>query len=248
MRPIRPPCRVHYRSAMPRESYQAQLDTLRDDVLYMSEVVLERLRMGLDALEQKEGDLAWAVIDGDDEINDMYLGLERDCIDLLALQQPVAGDLRFIAASFKIITDLERIGDLATNLGDYSLDARQDVYPEVDIQGIGDDVAAMVEDAMDAYATENADDCFAIAECDEEIDQRCTEASEVVVRDLIETEVGPTGEAGIGADTESEIEALMDDVSRLLLTIRDLERVGDHAVNIAARTLYMVENDDELIY
>jgi phosphate transport system protein len=233
---------------MPRESYQTQLGAIREDVLYMSEVVLERLRMGLDALERKDDDLAWEVIHGDDEINELYLELERDCIDLLALQQPVAGDLRFIAASFKIITDLERVADLATNLGDYSLDARRDVYPEVDIQGIGDDVARMVEDAMDAYATEDVEACYAIAEFDEAIDERCTEASEVVVRDLIETEIGPDTETGIGPDPEPEIEALMDDVSRLLLTVRDLERVGDHAANIAARTLYMIENDDELIY
>ena len=224
---------------MPRESYQTQLDALREDVLYMSEIVLERLRMGLDALERKDEGLAWEVIDGDDEINELYLELEQDCIDLLALQQPVAGDLRFITASFKLITDLERVADLATNLADYSLDARQNVYPEVDVQGIGEDVAGMVGEAMDAYAAEDLDACFAIAEYDEEIDDRCTAASEVVVRDLIETEIAPG---------EPDIEALMDDVSRLLLTIRDLERVGDHAVNIAARTLYMVENDDELIY
>jgi phosphate transport system protein len=232
---------------MPRESYQTQLDALREDVLYMSEIVLERLRMGLDALERKDEELAWEVIDGDDEINELYLELERDCIDLLALQQPVAGDLRFITASFKIITDLERVADLATNLADYSLDAHQDMYPEVDIQGIGDDVAGMVGDAMDAYAAEDADACVAIAAYDEEIDERCTAASEVVVRDLIETETG-SAESGIDPEDGPDIEALMDDVSRLLLTIRDLERVGDHAVNIAARALYMVENDDELIY
>ncbi len=233
---------------MPRESYRTQLDTLREDVLYTSEVVLERLRMGLDALDRKDEDLAWEVIDGDDEINRLYLDLEQDCIDLLALQQPVAGDLRLITASFKILTDLERVADLATNLAEYSLDAHRDTYPEVDIQGIGDDVAEMVESAMDAYATEDPDACVAIAEYDETIDMRCTEASEVVVRDLIETEITPDDDAAIDTGNDREIEALMDDVSRLLLTIRDLERVGDHAVNIAARTLYMVENDDELIY
>ncbi|MFB6134259.1 MAG: phosphate signaling complex protein PhoU [Halanaeroarchaeum sp.] len=226
---------------MPRESYQEKLEQLREDVLYMSEVVLERLRMGLDALERKDEDLAWEVIEGDDEINRLYLDLEQDCVDLLALQQPVAGDLRFIAASFKIITDLERIGDLATNLGDYTLEAERDVFPDVDIQGIGDDVVTMVEDAMAAYEEEDAEACFEIAECDDDIDAECAAASEVVVRDLIEREIGEETD-------EAEVERLMADVSRLLLTIRDLERVGDHAVNIAARTLYMVENDDELIY
>jgi phosphate transport system protein len=226
---------------MARKDYQEQLDQLREDVLYMSEVVIEQLQSGLDALEHKDEDLAMEVIEGDGEINDLYLDLEQDCIDLLALQQPVASDLRFIAASFKIITDLERIADLATNLGDYTLTAERDMFPEVDIQAIGAETIQMIEDAMDAYDREDVDACVAIAERDDEIDARCEAASETVVRDLIEREVE--------ADTANdEVEQLMADVSRLLLTIRDLERVGDHAVNIAARTLYMVENDDKLIY
>jgi len=226
---------------MPREEYQDKLESLRENVLYMSEVVLERLRTGLEALEHKDEDLAWDVIEGDDEINQLYLDLEQDCIDLLALQQPVASDLRFIAASFKIITDLERIADLATNLGDYTLDAKRDMFPEVDIQDIGAETIEMVERAMDAYDRQDPEACIAIADSDDEIDVRCERASETVVRDLIEREVAETAD-------EEKIERLMADVSRLLLTIRDLERVGDHAVNIAARTLYMVENDDDLIY
>ena len=231
---------------MARQDYQAKLNALQEDVLYMSEVVLERLRLGLDALEQKDDDLAWEVIEGDDEINEMYLGLEKQCIDLLALQQPVASDLRFIAASFKIITDLERIADLATNLGDYTKDAERDLFPDVDVQELGDMVIEMVEDAMDAYETEDVDSTYEIAERDDVIDEFCARASQVVVRDLIETQLEDVGD-GEDGDGE-EVERLMTDVSRLLLTIRDLERVGDHAVNIAARTLYMVENDDELIY
>jgi phosphate transport system protein len=224
---------------MPREGYQEQLEELREDVLYMSEIVLERLRMGLDALERKDDEMAWEVIDGDHEINQMYLDLEQDCVDLLALQQPVAGDLRFIAASFKIITDLERVGDLATNLGDYTLDAQRDVFPDVDAQEIGDATIEMIENAMDAYAKEDARTCYAIADQDDEVDAMCETASETVARELIERE---------DVDSEEEVERLMRDVYRLLLTIRDLERVGDHAVNMAARTLYMVENDDDLLY
>jgi len=224
---------------MPRDGYQEQLEELREDVLYMSEIVLERLQLGLDALEQKDEDLAWEVIEGDHEVNQLYLELEQDCIDLLALQQPVAGDLRFIAASFKIITDLERIADLATNLGDYTLDAEQDLFPEVDVQTIGKHTVEMIEGAMEAYANQNAEACYAIADHDDEVDKLCEDASETVARDLIERE-------NIG--DEQTVEQMMQDVYRLLLTIRDLERVGDHAVNIAARTLYMVESDDDLLY
>ncbi|HMB49169.1 phosphate signaling complex protein PhoU [Natronoarchaeum rubrum] len=225
---------------MARNDFQQQLADLEEDVLYMSELVLERLRKGLDALEQKDRETAREVIEGDHEINQLYLELEQDCIDLLALQQPVASDLRFIASSFKIITDLERVGDLATNLAEYSLNAYEDVFPEVDVQAIGALTHDMIEDAMAAYAERDTDACRAIAAGDDELDELCEQASQTVVRDLIERE--------LDAPEDEEIEELLNDVSRLLLTIRDLERVGDHAVNISARTLYMVESDDELIY
>jgi phosphate transport system protein len=205
----------------------------------MSEVVVERLQMGLDALQDKDDDLAWEVIEGDHEVNELYLELEQECIDLIALQQPVAGDLRFIAASFKIITDLERIADLATNLGDYTLDAEQDLYPEVDVRTIGETTIEMVEDAMTAYDERDTEACYEIADRDDEVDEMCAAASETVARDLIERQ---------DITDEEAIERTMQDVYRLLLTIRDLERVGDHAVNIAARTLYMVESDDALLY
>lgn len=226
---------------MPRKGFQQQLSDLRENILYMSEIVLERVRMGLRALKTKDRELAREVIEGDHEINELYLELEKDCIDLFALQQPVAGDLRFIAASFKIITDLERIADLATNLGEYTLRADRDLYPDVDTQGIGDAVVEMVEDAMVAYDNEDTEACFEIDSRDDKIDSMCEEASSTVVRDLIETEIDD-------GSVDEDIENLMSEVSRLLLTIRDLERIGDHAVNIAARTLYMVDNSDELIY
>jgi len=224
---------------MPREGYQERLEALREEVLYMSEVVTDRLRMGLNALETKDEDLAWEVIEGDHEVNEMYLDIEAECIDLIALQQPVAGDLRFIASSFKIITDLERIADLATNLGDYALDAQQDVSPEVDVRAIGDATIGMIEDAMEAYADEDASACYDIADRDDEVDAMCEAASETVARDLMQRE---------DVETEGDVQRVMGEVNRLLLTIRDLERVGDHAVNIAARTLYMVESDDDLLY
>ena len=152
---------------MPREDYQQKLESLREDVLYMGELVAERLRMGLDALEQQDDELGQEVIDRDSEVNELYLELEQDCIDLLALQQPVAGDLRFIASSFKIITDLERIADLATNLGEYAKEAQYEVFPDVDVQRIGDETLDMLAMSMAAYEDKDVDGCFAVAERDE---------------------------------------------------------------------------------
>jgi len=224
---------------MPRNEYQSQLADLRADVLDMSETVAERLEMALEALETNDHELAQQVIDGDDEINQQYLDLEKQCTDLIALQQPVAGDLRFIAASFKIITDLERIADLATNLGEYATDGETSIFPEIDIQELGEVTLEMLADAMAAYAEEDTQQCYAINERDDDLDYLCEVASDTVVRELIESDE---------MESDEDIEPFMEDVSRFLLTIRDIERIGDHSVNIAARALYMIDNNDELIY
>ncbi|MFB6160428.1 MAG: phosphate signaling complex protein PhoU [Haloferacaceae archaeon] len=224
---------------MPRDGYQAELDDLRAGVLDLGETVADQLESGVDAVDRGDDGLARSVVDRDAAVNDRYLDLEQDCIDLFALQQPVAGDLRFVASSFKILTDIERIGDLAANLGGYALDADPDRFPGVDVRGIGSAVLAQVEAALGAYASADADACRDVAARDDEVDAVCGRATERVVRELIERE----GTAGPWT-----VERLIDDVSRALLVVRDLERVGDHAVNVAARTLYVVETDPELIY
>lgn len=226
---------------MARESYQDGLKQLKTGVLDMGKLVIDRLDMGIKALLENDAELAKSVIFGDDEINDMYLELEAECVNLLALQQPVAGDLRLIASSFKIITDLERIADLAVNLGDYTLDARREVFPDVDISSLGDLVLTMLTESIEAYEAQDADACFEISDKDVEVDALCKIANQVVVKTLIETQI----ESSTSFDI---LDDLMADVQRFLLTIRDIERIGDHAANIAARTLYMVTNNDELLY
>ena len=224
---------------MAREGYQDRLDELREGVVEMSGLVVERLRTALEALEEKDEGKARAVLEGDDEVNELYLEVENECVDLIALQQPVAGDLRLVAASFKIITDLERVGDLATNIAGYALEAERSRFSEIDVQEIGAFAVSMVEDAARAYEEEDTEACRGIAESDEVLDARCEGASERVFRGLV---------GGGYEDGEDETEAVAQDATRILLTVRDLERVGDHAVNVAARALYMVDNDDELIW
>ncbi|UWG46345.1 Phosphate uptake regulator [Halanaeroarchaeum sp. HSR-CO] len=225
---------------MPRREYQESLEELRSDIQQLGELVVERFDRSLAALEDTDVKAAKSVIEGDDQINQRYLELESRCIDLFALQQPVAGDLRFIAASFKILTDIERIGDLARNLAQYALRVERQPNSEVAIREIGTAARELVADALDAFGTEDAATCHRIADRDDHIDALCHSASERVVRDLIEREAT--------ADDPWSVEQVLDDVSVVLLTIRDLERVADHGVNIAARTLYLVENDPELIY
>ena len=221
-----------------REQYQASLDELRAAVVALGEMAIDQLEDGLRALETGDDELAREVIDGDGAINDRYLAIEDECIDLLALQQPVASDLRFVAASFKICTDLERVGDLATNLGEYALSTDGNAG-EPDVQAIGEDARDQLRAALDAYQRGDAAACRTVAARDDDLDALCQRASERVVRDLLEREAGDDAWAS---------ERVLDDVSRVLLTLRDLERVGDHAVNVAARSLYMLESDSELLY
>lgn len=225
--------------AVPRDRYRSELDELREDVAALGEDVLAQLETGLAALESGDPELAREVIDGDDAINEAYLKVEGYCIDLFALQQPVATDLRFVAASFKIPTDLERVGDLATNFGRYALAESGESPPDVDVVTIGHEAREMVEDALIAYRTGDVELSREIHARDDRIDALCQRASERVVRDLVEREAG---------DDSWSAERLLDDVSRLLLSVRDVERVADHAVNVAARTVYMVEHDADLLY
>ncbi|MFD1585389.1 phosphate signaling complex protein PhoU [Halorientalis brevis] len=222
---------------MPREEYQERLDELRDDVVRMGNVVSTRLQKTIAALETYDQSIATRIAETDHEINELYLDLEQDCIDLFALQQPVAGDLRFIAASFKIITDLERIADLAANLAASIRSAETGLFSEIAISDLAEITVEMLDDAIAAYAKDDAEACFAVAERDEDLDGRCERAAQQIIRTLVDE-----------TPSNDELELLLESVTSVLLTIRDLERIGDHAVNIAARTLYMVENDDALIY
>jgi phosphate transport system protein len=232
---------------MPRENYQKRLEGLRTDVVAMGDLVLDRYETALRAAETGDDDLAAEVIDGDHAVNARYLELEEECTELLALQQPVAGDLRLVTASFKIITDLERVGDLATNIAEYGGDDGG-IHPAVDFRGLGDAAGEMVADAVAAYEAADPDACREIDVRDDDLDERCRRNSEAVVRSLLEADRARAETNGTREPEADHLADALDDVSRALLAIRDLERVGDHGVNIAARTLYMIESDDELIY
>jgi len=222
---------------MGRQRFQDRLDDLRESVLAMADLVRDRLETAIEALDTGDEAAAREVLGGDDAVNRRYLDTEDACIDVFALEQPVASDLRLVAASFKIITDLERIGDLAVNLAGYAIDPETDLDAVVNVEELGRMALSMVEAAIEAYRDEDVWRCHEIADRDDELDRLCEHASEAVVRTLIDRERGEEG-----------LEPAIDAATRLLLVIRDLERVGDHAVNVAARTLYVAENDDALLY
>ena len=221
---------------MPRDTFEARLDGLRTDVCEMGRDVTERLDRAVTAYEQRDPAAGRAVADGDDAVNERYLDLEAECIDLLALHQPVASDLRLVVASFKILTDLERVGDLAANLGGHVDAMAGDTVPSVPITDIGEMALAQLEGAITAYERGDAGRCRDVAAADTDLDERCGAATDDLVRSLV------------NRSPDDDVAATLSDTKRYLLTVRDLERAGDHAVNIAARTLYMLESDAGLIY
>ena len=223
---------------MARRAFEQQLNELRGAVGDLGETVLERLEWAAEALETGEESLARRVVAGDEEVNERYLAVEADCIDLFALQQPVASDLREVAGAYKISTDLERLGDLATNVAEHALDLERELYPDVPLADLIDTALSRVGDAVETYAESgDAWRCHDLADRDTELDAMCAHAGEVITRALIEHDVTGT----------DDVEGLVADVTTLMLTVRDVERVGDHAVNIAARTLYITEGDDSLL-
>ncbi len=225
---------------MTRKSYTEKLEGLRKDVLDMGYLVHERLNQALEAMITVDRERADSIGSGDDQIDDTYVKIEGECSDLLALQQPVATDLRLITASFKIITDLERIGDKVVNLTDYTkLFKEKRIMDEEDIKKLGNFAADMLEDALEYYNNQDLERARQLVERDDKMDNMCEESTNKILGHLIERESKTL--------TTEEATQLGQQVSTELLTIRDLERVADHATNIAARTIYLVSSTRELI-
>lgn len=225
---------------MTRKSYAEQLEELREEVLEMGENVHDRLLDAMEAMVEVDAKRADEIGKGDDEIDDTYVEIEKKCSDLLALQQPVASDLRLITASFKIITDLERIGDKVVNLTDYTkLLMERRILDEEDIRELGEFSGRMLEDALKYYDEQDLDGARELVNRDDRMDEMCENSTNDILGHLIEKESETL--------TTEEATQLGQQVSTELLTIRDLERVADHATNIAARTIYLVTSTRELI-
>ncbi|MFB6138195.1 MAG: phosphate uptake regulator PhoU [Halobacteriaceae archaeon] len=222
---------------MTRERFQAALTELREAVRELGETVRAVLREGLDAIGASPGGaFPTAPATG---VADRLRELEADCVELFALQQPVGGDLRHVAASYKVLTDLHRVATLGRNLGGYATAVSVEVRDHVDLGPIADLVDDQFETALDAYADDDVAAARRVHGRDDEVDALCARASQSLIRDLLERSADASPWA---------VEAALDDVTGVLLAVRDLERVGDHAANVAARTVYAVENDPSLLY
>jgi len=204
---------------------QVEIDHIKRMILALSALVENRLHRAVKALHARDADLAREVIEGDAEIDDAEVEVEEECLKILALHQPVAGDLRYLVAVLKITTDLERIGDLAVNIAKKSLafTGQTEFQFPFDLVGISRETQAMLRDSLDC-----------LVNLDAQLARR------VCLRDAAVNQM----KRAIRLRAEEEIKANPHNVRLMLKLIgagRNLERVADLATNIAEDVVYMVD-------
>lgn len=202
-----------------------EIDKLKKMLSSLSTLVEESVQKAVASILDRDAALAESVIGHDPEIDHVEVDVEEECLKILALHQPVAADLRFIVASLKLNNDLERIGDLAVNVAELGKNLAKADRIEIpyDLKGMYGIVRGMLRDCLDALMASDA-----------------TLARDVRMRDdsvdAINRQMYPDVQAAIRAHPE-HIESLI----RLLRVSHNLERVADHATNIAEDVIYMVD-------
>ena len=208
--------------------FQEELGHLKNSLLQLGGLAEERVRMAVKGLVERDHVLIEPVRVGDGPLNDLHIEIDNRCFTLLALFQPMAADLRTIVAAVKINTDLERVGDLAVNIADAAL--RYASHPPVkrliDIPLMGEIAQGMLRDALDAFVTGDVALAQAVLQADDRLDGLRTQ----VFRELLTYMLA----------NPATIEPALD----LLLVSRHLERIGDHATNIAEDVIFIVSAKD----
>ena len=204
--------------------FREELDALQGRLLEMGGLAEERVRAAIQGLVTRDPALFEKVLLGDEPINQLHIEVDNRCFRLLALHQPMATDLRAIVAAVKINTDLERVGDLAVNIAEAG--TRYISHPPVkkliDIPQMGDIAQAMLRDALDAFVKRDTRLAHDVLNEDDRLDSLKTQ----VFRDLLTYML----------KDQSTVEPALD----LILVSRHLERIGDHATNIAEDVIFMV--------
>jgi len=204
--------------------FREELEALQGRLLEMGGLAEERVRAALHGLVQRDAVVINKVLSGDEPINQLHIEVDNRCFRLLALHQPMATDLRAIVAAVKINTDLERVGDLAVNIAEASKRyiGHAPVKQLIDIPLMSDIAQAMLRDALDAYVRRDTELATKVLNEDDRLDSLKTQ----VFRDLLTHML----------QNQSTVEPSLD----LILVSRHLERIGDHATNIAEDVIFMV--------
>jgi phosphate transport system protein len=212
---------------MARVHFHEELEALELDMLGMGELVERAVGRSVSALVHHDDELSKEVVDGDDEVDNMYLSVEERTLHVLALQTPVATDLRLLSAILHTNLHLERIGDMAVNIAKIAhsvlhLPSSQTIMSH--LQEMGDIVRPMVRTSMEAFGRRDLELCLRLHEMDDPVDR-------------------------LNLGMYKEVAALAEDAPslnwglRMLLVARQLERVGDHAVDIGEQVGFLLTGE-----
>ena len=205
--------------------FNDELIDLRDNLISMSQLVRSSLGQAIQSLIDKDRQLAQQVIDNDDKVDRMELDIEEQCLQLIALKHPVSKKLRVITCAMKAISDLERVGDRAANIAGASqyLSSKPMVKPLIDIPRMAEITQNMLQDSLDAYLRGDVDLAKAVWEKDKMVDQ----LNQQIFRELLTFML---------EDPHTISRAI-----HLIFISDNLERIGDHAGNLAERVVYIVD-------
>jgi phosphate transport system protein len=203
--------------------FDDELKDLRERVLKLGCMVENAIRDSVKALVERDSDLAREVIKRDHVINALDVGIDEECVRLIALRQPLARDLRLITTAMKITTDLERMGDMAVNIAERAMELNEEpqLKPFVNIPKMAELAQSMVRDALDAFVTGCSRLPYEVIKRDDEVD-------DLTVKNF-----------------EELLSFMIQDPKRIPLAIKRtyiakyLERIADHATNIAEMIIYM---------
>ena len=209
---------------MPREDFQRNLNEVQDDVVKLGSMVEWAIFKSIDCLKNRDMEGSQQVIDEDDVIDDMTQSIEDRCIDLIALEAPMASDLRGIISALMVSNELERMGDYAEGIAKISIAMGNlpPLKPLIDIPRMADKAANMVHQSLESYVNKDAESAYEVVKSDDEVDSLYDQ----VYRELL---------TYMMADPSTIQRA-----TYLLWVAHDLERVADRTTNIAERVIYLV--------
>ena len=205
--------------------YEEELKKLREEILYMGGLVEDQIQKAVKTLVERDSELAQVIIERDHEVNRLDVEIDDICIKLLALHQPAGRDLRFITTGLKITTDLERIGDMAVNICERALELNQEpqLKPYIDIPRMARVSQRMIRESLDAFVREDTDLALKVCKDDDEVDQLNAQIFRETLTFMLEN-----------AQTISR-------ATKIASVSKYLERIADHATNIAEMVIFMVK-------
>ncbi len=207
--------------------FEEKMSLLQEKLMLMGSLVEESIARSIEALKKQDLDLAQAVIDSDDIIDSLEQEIEEKCLEVIATQQPMAKDLRRVATLFKMINDLERMADYATSISKITLRIANQplIKPLVDIPRMALLSQKMVKQALDAYVREDVELAAAVGRDDDEVDNLFGQ----IFRELLTIMM--------------ENPKTITQATHLLFVGRWLERISDHATNIAEEVVFLVTGE-----